>query len=431
MWNRQSCAGKALRPDADATIDESLENEVTNNESDLDSDLDEDLDAFLDELEEGVDTDINDEVAVAPTVEESKTQTGAPIVIAPNGGNLIIASEDAEALNRVENLIEALARAAPRKRQWTVFYLRSSDALETASTLAELFPAGSVAAPSTGGGTSLVGSLSSLGGSLMDMSGLSSLGAGTESLRIIPEPRLNALFVSGPAAQIDEIENVLKILDGGDLPESLRERLPRRIALEHADVNEVAAIVREVYKDYMEEPNRGGRGGGGGNPLAMMLGGGQQQASAPGAGIKLTLGVDARTNTLIVAASNALFEQIEEMVESIDQSAADAQQTVRVVPIDANSAPLIEQSLGSLFGKIKVSTTTGSARASKPAESTNSSSSDSAEEQRSNEIRQFFERRMRERMQGGGDSGRGGRGRRSERSGGRGGFSGARGERSR
>ena len=418
------------RESSEADVDESLENESS------DSDLDEDLDAFLDELEEGVDAEVNDaetndEVAVAPTVEESTTQTGAPIVIAPNGGNLIIASEDAEALNRVENLIEALARAAPRKRQWTVFYLRSSDALETASTLAELFPAGSVATPAAGGGTSLVGSLSSLGGSLMDMSGLSSLGAGTESLRIIPEPRLNALFVSGPAAQIDEIENVLKILDGGDLPESLRERLPRRIALEHADVNEVAAIVREVYKDYMEEPDRGRRGGGGGNPLAMMLGGGQQQASAPGAGIKLTLGVDARTNTLIVAASNALFEQIAEMVESIDQSAADAQQTVRVVPIDANSAPLIEQSLGSLFGKIKVSTTTGSARASKPAESSNNSSSGSADEQRSNEIRQFFERRMRERMQGGGDRGRGGRGRRSERSGGRGGFSGARGERRR
>jgi len=417
--------------DTEAAVDESLENEVTSSESNLDDELDEDLDAFFDDLEEGVDADINDNVAVAPTVEESTTQTGAPIVIAPNGGNLIIASEDADALNRVENLIEALARAAPRKRQWTVFYLRSSDALETASTLGELFPTGSVAAPASGGGTSLVGSLSSLGGSLMDMSGLSSLGAGTESLRIIPEPRLNALFVSGPAAQIDEIENVLKILDGGDLPESLRERLPRRIALEHADVNEVAAIVREVYKDYMEQPNRGSRGGGGGNPLAMMLGGGQQQAPAPGTGIKLTLGVDARTNTLIVAASNALFEQVAEMVESIDQSAADAQQTVRVVTIDADSAPLIEQSLGSLFGKIKVSTTAGGARPSKSAEPAKNSSSGSAEEQRSNEIRQFFERRMRERMQGGGNSGGRGRGRRSERSGNGGGFSGARGQRSR
>ena len=404
---------------SDADLDEALEQvesaETPKTAADDDKQLVDDLNALLGDPGKG-----DPGKGETDKGEEKTKTTGAPIVIAPSGNNLIIASDDQEALDRIERLVESLTRATPRKQQWTVFYLRSSDALETAGTLGELFPTGSVAAPTSAGDSNLMGSLSSLGGNLMDMTGLASLGGGA-ALRIIPEPRLNALFVSGPAHKIEEIENVLKILDGGDLPESLRDRVPRRIEIEHTDVNEVAAIVRDVYKDYMQAPNQNRGGRSGGNPLAMMLGASQQQTPAPGAGIKLTLGVDTRTNTLIVSAADALFQQIQLLVRSLDESAMKANRTIRIVNIDRQSAPLIQQSLGALFGKIHVSTTSGGATpkttsSASGAKSSQESTSQSQNDRRGDEIREFFERRMRERFRDerGGSAGGRRRGNRSE-----------------
>lgn len=425
VLSRETDSNESSEAESDL-VDEELE-QSESSEAVEDEELLDELDDVLDENEKE---------------NRASTEGGAPIVISPNGGNLIIASDDQEALDRVEKLLSALVRTAPRKRQWSVFYLRSSDALETASTLGELYPAGSVASPTSVGGTSLTGSLSSLGNNLMDLTGSTSLGNDGGTLRIIPETRLNALFVSGPANQIAEIENVLRILDGGDLPESLRDRVPRRIELQYADANDVAAIVRDVYKEEMEPPDRGRRGGR--SSFGMMFTGGQQSgSSAAGEGVKLTLGVDPRTNALIVSANNDLFNQVSSMVKAIDESAKQANRTVRVVSIDRQSAPLIQQSLGSLFGKINVSTTSGTPTAGSQQSNTNESnrsqrsSSSASDDGRREEIRRFFERRFRDRSgrdrgdrgDRGDSGGRRSRRGRSESSGS--GFPGARGRRDR
>ena len=44
-------------------------------------------------------------------------------------------------------------------------------------------------------------------------------------------PRLNALFVSGPAAKVQEVEEFLEVLDSSGLSDSLRERAPYAFAL--------------------------------------------------------------------------------------------------------------------------------------------------------------------------------------------------------
>ena len=65
-----------------------------------------------------------------------------------------------------------------------------------------------------------------MGRGLADMTGLSSMGTDPMTLRIIPEVRSNALFVTGPADQIRQVEDMLKILDASELPEQLRDRSP-------------------------------------------------------------------------------------------------------------------------------------------------------------------------------------------------------------
>jgi type II secretory pathway component GspD/PulD (secretin) len=342
------------------------------------------------------------------------------IVIEIRDGNIVLISDDEEALDKLEARLQSLMAHMSPKTTWTIFYLRSADATEAAMMLEKLFPQSSVSATASGSGGSLFGDLtggiSSLGSSLMDMTGINSLQSGPMALRIIPETRANALFVAGPADQVADVESVLKILDAAELPAQLRARAPRYITVEHADINEVAQIVRDVYK---EELTSSGRSGGsnpsqGMNPLAMLMGGGgsSRGRSSRGGGsssrqnsVKMTLGVDTRTSALVVSASDSLFKQVEALVATLDLAAKDARRTVRIVTLQSTNSSAIQQAVQALLPKTSVSTGGGSNAPTGFGPSSRSSSrggSSAAGGDQADRIRQMMQ--MRQQMQGRGGS---------------------------
>jgi hypothetical protein len=150
-------------------------------------------------------------------------------------------------------------------------------------------------------------------------------------------------------------------------------------------VEDVAAIVREIYKDDMTP--EGQQPGQQQNPFAMFMGGGGSSrgggSSSRGGGaqaraIKLTLSVDARTNTLIVSASDSLYRQIEAFVQSIDEDAHAANRTVRVVDIKGSNAAALQTALAAVNTKIKVGGTGRSSSSSSSRSSSSSSGSSSS-----------------------------------------------------
>jgi type II secretory pathway component GspD/PulD (secretin) len=338
------------------------------------------------------------------------SDSNAPIAITIQGGNLVIVSEDEAALDRLEDVIASLASAMPPKTQWTVFYLRSADATQTASILERLFPTSSVStsvgASSDGGFMSeLSGGLSSMGRGIMGMSGLDSVLSGPQTLRIIPDVRSNSLFVSGPPHQIDEVEDVLRILDASELPEQLRDRAPRYIAVKHAQVDEVAEIIRDVFKEELTPPQpvQQQRGGGGGaNPFAALMGGGGGSATA--AKVQMTLGIDYQNSRLYVSSSDPTFQQVQAVVEEIDSAALEARRAIRVVPLQHASSTIIRQTIGTLLPRVKVSSSSTSNRASSSGGG-NSDSNNDAQQQAAEQMRQQFIQRA---FQGGGFPGGGG-----------------------
>lgn len=338
----------------------------------------------------------------------------APVAVSVTGGNLVLSSEDEAALDRLEQLIERLGQTVPARTRWTVYYLRSAEATEVALMLEQLLPSSSVSMSADSGSSGFFGGLSSMGSSLMQAAGVGTLGGGSQALRIIPDTRSNSLFVSGPADKVRDVEEMLKVLDSSELPESLRDRLPRMIPVEYTDAEEVAEIVKEVYKDYMEDrSNQAQRGA---NPFAMLMGGNSNdQKNRRKPAIELTIGVDTRTNQLIVSANDTLFRQIENLVATLDQSAFEAKRTVRVVRLDHADSTVVQQAVTSLLPKVHVSSGGGN-RSEKSKTSSGSDSKNGSGGQSSpssdrggndaDAMRQYFEQRMRERMQGG-DSGRG------------------------
>ena len=351
----------------------------------------------------------------------------AEIVIEIRDGNLVLISDDEEALDRLEARLQSLMAHMSPKTTWTIFYLRSADATEAALMLERLFPQSSVSATASGSGGSLfgdlTGGLSSMGSSLMDMTGINSLANGPMSLRIIPETRSNALFVSGPADQIADVESVLKILDAAELPAQLRSRAPRYITVEHADVNEVAQIVRDVYKEELTASSRSGGNASqamGGNPLAMLMGGGGGSSrgrnsrgggNSRQSGVKMTLGVDSRTSALVISASDSLFKQVEALVNTLDTAAKEAKRTVRIVTLENTDSTAIQQAVQALLPKTTVSTGGGASGPTGfgPSSSRASSRGGSGGTDQAARMRQFMEMRQRQ-GRGGSTGGRTSRG---------------------
>jgi type II secretory pathway component GspD/PulD (secretin) len=314
----------------------------------------------------------------APDTDSSKEPP--PIVIAIGPGGVTIASDDLDALDQFEELLTGLINATDTgTSDLTIFYLKYSRADVVAQTLDQVFGGGTLASGSGGGG-SMLGDMANAalgdtaGGVVSSLLGLRGSGGTitpSGSILITPDERLNALIVQATPVDLGKIELILEVLDQKESPEEiLANPKPRTIPIRNMQAEEVAEIVRQVYQNRMvTSGQQGQRGGGGPSPEQIMefmrrmrggQGGGRSSQRSEDAD-KMAIAVDARTNSLIVAASDALFREVEEFVKMLDEGAVITNQTVRVVPLRRASPELIEQALGSLAGdSVQVNRTQGS-----------------------------------------------------------------------
>ena len=362
---------------------------------------------------------VRQEAAAAPQlpprqVAQDESTAGVPdIQIVVDGDDLLLLSKDEDALDRLEEMMDFLQESIPFRTRWTVFYLQASDATETAGLLEQLMPSSSVTSTAADSSFSLSSMFSPITQSVSSMTGLSGLGANPQTLRIIPDPRANCLYITGPQAAVDEAESLLRVLDSNEMPESLRELQPRRLAVQHADVDEVVTIVNDAFKPYMEPA--GGRGQQN-NPLAAMFGGGNsggRGARSEPTGVQMTVAVDRQNSTLIISSSEALFQKVKSLVDEVDQTAQQANRTVRVVQLQHSDAATVQRSLTSLFPRVTTSSTRPSSSSSSSSSSqggaggSGSNTPGSPGQQSQDPFQQMMMDRMRQR---GGDTGGGGRG---------------------
>lgn len=365
------------------------------------------------------------------------TLVNSEVFIQLLGDDLILSASDESQLDELEDLLDFLHQSLPMKPEYTVVYLKAADALEAADMLGQFFPSSSVATTSMSsmGGGSMLGSLgSSLGGmgsSLMDMTGLSGLGASSSTLKIIPDIRTNSLFITGPQSLIKDALVFLKVLDSNDIPESLKDMQPRQIMVKHADVNAVASLLQSVFKPYLEA--QGGGKEQQQNPLAAMFGGGGGRGSSGGNAatqVRMTLGVDTQTSILTVNSSQDIFEEVEGVVLQMDDAASAAKPTVRSIQLRNADATVIQEMLSNLVPRVSVtSSKTNAAKTSGASSSGNAGGGGSdagakAQQQQQEAFRRAMEQRAQQ-ARGGGQAagGRGGQG------GGQGGGGGRRGGR--
>jgi type II secretory pathway component GspD/PulD (secretin) len=348
---------------------------------------------------------------------------GAQIIIAPGPGGTLIASDDLEALDQLEDLLSTVAsRSAASEREYAVFYLKYSKAPIMAEVLAAIFGG-------TAGGKDkgIIGDLASnalgnVGGGLMGDLLLGGGGGGggfaSGAVDIVPDARLNALLVHAKPADLDTVEQLLKVLDQRTGPENVEaEAQARPIAVYNTSAAEVAQIVQQVYQDRMA----GGTSGvmSPQDMMKMIRGGGnnaEQQIQ------KMSVAVDSRNNMLIVRAPDTLFKEVKALVNELDQSLADSPQTTKVVSLQHTNSAAVQRALISMLGNVKTNTTpaqtTPGSQPAQTASSQGGGEEDSPEERMRRAMRRNWEmmqevRRMQERAGEGGDRGGSDRGRSS------------------
>ena len=115
-------------------------------------------------------------------------------------------------------------------------------------------------------------------------------------------------------------------------------------------------MVRQVYADRVVVPQPQpqapqGRGRGMAMLTRGMMGGGPgQRQPQQDPSKRIAIGVNTRTNTLVIAAVNPMFEEVKQLVRELDAASAEQDDAVQVVTLHRTSAIAVEQALAAYGG---------------------------------------------------------------------------------
>ncbi|TWU35112.1 secretin N-terminal domain-containing protein [Novipirellula artificiosorum] len=311
---------------------------------------------------------------------------GADIVVQFSPAGMIVASEDTEALDAFESLMQSFAsQSAMSNSLPTIFWLKYAKADVTAELVSSILGGGesslssmtdSISSGLGGIGGGMLGLLGVGGGGGSDSSAKSVLTA-TGSVSIVPDARLNALIVQANPIDLELVELILQKIDIQESPEDVEVvAKPALIPVIYQDAKDVAEVVKSVFADRMQEASNsrsGGGGGGGGQPSPQELiaalrggggrGGGKQAAESEPS--KITVAVDVRSNSLVVTATPQDFEEVRQLVIALDEGGMQSEESVEVVTLKGNiKADVVRQALESVLGTTVKSTSGASSGAS-------------------------------------------------------------------
>lgn len=298
------------------------------------------------------------------------TSQAAPVRCQVTPRGLLLQCDDSEALDQlVEDLKVISGPAAASISPPIVFYLKYVKPEDALRMLSELLDGGENAKEAEAG-TLVNGYVSSSGNFvssiLTSRDGLLTMIAGT--ITVVADSRLNRLIAQGTAEDIDRIEDYLRIIDKDKGLTSVETYgTSHVIELLYTDANQMASAIREAYAGRVaggpsRAPSSPAGGAGGGNPEqpserdgkssdkessgkeGKTANNGKPGSAQPAVALEpmMTIAVHEPSNSIIVTAPDQLFQQVHELVQTIDSN---SQQTVEIL------APSNAGLLQAMFGE--------------------------------------------------------------------------------
>jgi type II secretory pathway component GspD/PulD (secretin) len=288
---------------------------------------------------------------------ENNKKSGAPVTITAVGNTLLVTSEDPAALALVSELVRVLTSTASGPGDFEVIRLHFANAVDTAKLLDESFNTPKVATNPLGGGQRLSGrGFGRPGGAFAAQSEVArgAVGAPEYRIRVVADPATNALLVQASSLDMLTIRSwIAKQLDAGIADSSAVIKTQPPIGpLKNLQATDAFSMVRELYRESMDNNRRGGgRGGRAGNTRVQNL---NIDANGNSKGVTLTMAVDDKTNSLLVACPTPMYEDIKKLVSQMEVTAGDYKQTVKFVRVRGLDPAMIQQALDAVQGRTPV-----------------------------------------------------------------------------
>ena len=241
-----------------------------------------------------------------------------------------LASDDTEALDLFTGLMDTLMnpRVSPiaTTGNFSVYILRHADAEHLRELLVDLFRTG-------------------------DSNRRSSLADAIQRVKIVSDPRINALIIGGNRADRKIVEELLAVFDSEDLLETLQQVSPMIVMVQNASAKNVVSIVQAVYKSQLST-------GAGRQPVdipegvtaevALVL----QQINAQASGPLLTASVDETTNSIILRGPPTLTAEVSSFIQKLDQqSFTSSARRVQLLRLESTNTKNLEKALNLLRSK--------------------------------------------------------------------------------
>ena len=225
-----------------------------------------------------------------------------PVYVVPGNGSVTIVCDDPEALEQFESLIRTLApKTNYAGRNISIFELKNASATVVAEKLQDLVSGGRFALRTTYG-----------------------------SVAIVPDERLNTILVQGNRSDREMIEGLIKVFDSDEVPEALASNKPKLIPIENVDAEQVAEVIREVFRSQLTPQSRSSSRNG-------------QTSSTR---IVPQVAVDKGTNSLVVMAGSPLIEEITQLAKVLDEAAAEnPARRIKIIPLDKVNATRMQEAL--------------------------------------------------------------------------------------
>jgi len=197
---------------------------------------------------------------------------------------------------------------------------------------------------------------------IANLAGVSPTSPSANRIRVVADPASNTLLVR--ASPLDML-SIKKLLEKAlDLSEAESNAVPQTWVvgpLVNTKASEISTTLKDVYSSLTS--TRGGSGApGGGLPGGFPFGGagGGQQNTAK---VSFSIGVDERSNSLLVYCSKSLYEDITKLVEYMEEQAVPSpNKTVQIVNVQGIDPALVQQAIDAIQGRTSSAgrgTTTG------------------------------------------------------------------------
>jgi hypothetical protein len=319
----------------------------------------------------------------AAPAQENAGKPPVSLSIGPDG-RLIISSQDAEALDQLEQLVMQLA---PPRKDYRVFHLTYAGAVGVAMNLEDFFKE-----EKKDKGNSFWDMYWGGGGSNQNENEGDMRLSKRKKLKFIADSESSTILVEGgDPSQLKTVADLIALYDQPPPKDSESVRKTATIHLRYAKASAVAETIKEVYRDLLSENDKSLANQQQGNRRNVVqysfdYGGGDSDKNSdrkmPKFKGQLSVGVDDASNSMVVSAPKFLFEHVTTMINELDQAAAD-HNAVRVVKMKLGTSPeLLQEMLDALMGSGSAHVRTTAAKeppspksASKPAAKSGGNSS--------------------------------------------------------